>query len=682
MSFVSCLRNRLSIITRLPTAACTTALLLTSLTVSADGPVPPTGSQPSASQLQRAHNLGQDMAAKHYDDEVFPHGGPPPKDLLRPKFDEFMNGPGSKLSDAEKEVFTEAYWNKYEKRSDRFQGGMTQIDPPNLLGPGTASTTNVSGKTSTHGPGTLQLTDDKGNSYFFDVDANGNYSGTVPLGNFHPDRMTFRSGTLKAAWELDDSGKWTQVSSAHVTPGPQPPTQAVALVDPCDRALLVASSEPDHSSAIRGHASPPHALHQVRFFGGSVFNPRAAASDIRLVGDPLPPEVVDQMNKLGKDIADYEHQKETLEKELRENKDAKTGKPLNRDEYKQKQQDLDNVKNKLKGAEQNKQFISDDARKVAEDAYKARKAQYALPEQIRQLRAKGDPASLQQADMMERQLQALNQFYGPIALAPIIVPPGQSGYALATAAASLGSGNTLQVLKGHTTQVATTDIRRQQETGIELDSLVHLEENEQSETVSFPAYFGYNLLTNRWGKQDLSLSATWTSSDSNPPIMASISSDGTFAIKDAYSLKACVKLNVAYGYDHVSTAIDGAKLAGDYHVTFNRNPTWIAGFKTGVNVDQFQQDYMQGGEINHSQYTWTHWQTPFADVGMISSGQISDEGYNQLSWTKPYKDFMVYGELSPGTNPLPVPGLAPADWPNGAANPLPVLVLPGTWIKE
>lgn len=132
--------------------------------------------------------------------------------------------------------------------------------------------------------------------------------------------------------------------------------------------------------------------------------------------EPLPPEVVEQMNKLGKDIADYEHQKETLEKELREFKDAKTGKRLTRDEFKQKETELDNVKNKLKSAQQNKDFVSPEARKIAEGAYNARKAQYALPEQIRQLRAKGDPTSLQQAEILESQLRALNGHFGPIAV--------------------------------------------------------------------------------------------------------------------------------------------------------------------------------------------------------------------------------------------------------------------------
>lgn len=683
-------------------------LLLTSLTASADGPATAAGGLPSAGRLQQVHESGRTVGGNTANAERMPNPygagfADAPNDLLRSKLDDYLKEHGSQWSEAEREVFSEAYWEG-AREENVFPRDSPQTTPPDASSTTVVSgkKTVVSGKTATPGPGTIQFTDVHGNSYFGDVDKNGSYSVTVPRDGFYPTKMTLRTSTIKAAWERNPDGKtWTQVSGETIgtaaptttpTQGATAPregtqqqllAQVMAVVDPCERALLVASSEPDRSVSVSGaDATPPRSsLLRVRFLGGNSFAPRTPQPDVRLVGDPLPPEVVGQMNKLGKDIADYEHQQETLEKELRENKDAKTGKRLDRDEFKQKEKELDNVKNKLKSAEQNKQFVSDDARKVAEDAYKARKVQYALPEQIRQLRAKGDQASLQQVDMMERQLQALNQFYGPIALAPTIVPPGQSGYALANAAASLGSENTLQVVKGHTTQVATTDIRRQQETEIELDSLVHLEENGPSETVSFPAYFGYNPLTNRWGKPDLSLAATWTGSDSTPPIMASIASDGTFAIKDAYNLKACVKLNVAYGYDHVSTAIDGAKLAGDYHVTFNRNPTWIAGFKTGVNIDRFQQDYMQAGAVNHSQYTWTHWQTPFADVGMISSGQISAEGYNQLSWTKPYTDFMVYGELSPGTNPDPLPGLDPTDWPRAAAYPGPILILPGSWLE-
>lgn len=666
-------------------------LLFIATPSSAQTPASPSGSVPTASQLQRAHDLGQAMASRHFDAEVFPHGGPPPKDLLRPRFDEFMTADGARFSDAEKEVFTEAYWSKYEKRADRLRGGMTQIDAPTLLGPDTSTTTTVSGKTTTPGPGTLQLTDAKGNSYFVDVDPNGNYEVTVPQPGFQPIKMTFRSPTLKAAWQFTQNGTWEQVSAATGTgtQGTMVPGRSSVLSagqqfalaqDECNRYVLLASLSPDpHIAAKRSQVLPPPFLLPVRFGAADrPVSPNQPPPLARLVSDPLPPEVVDQMNKLGKDIADYEHQKETLERELRENKDAKTGKPLNRDEFKQRQTDLDNVKNKLKNAEQNKQFISDDARKVAEDAYKARKAQYALPEQIRQLRAKGDPTSLQQADMMERQLQALNQFYGP--LASLIVPSGQSGYARLGSAAATGNGQTS--MKGHSKLVATGDIKQQTTTELTLEPLAHLEE-EPSATSSFAQYFGYNLTSLSWGKPNLSLAADWGAADTRPPHVTAVGEDGRFEITNwTAAPKTCYKLNVSYGYDHVSTAISPQTSAHTYDVTFNINSSWIAGFKQGIDINQFQADYMKAGQVDGAQYTWTHWHTPFQDVPMISSGQISDDGYSHMSWESPYKNFMVYGELSPGTNPLPVPGLTPADWPNGAANPIPVLVLSGTWIKE
>ena len=662
---------------------------LLALTSSAQTPAPPAGGTPSADQLQAAYNRGRSVGIDTaYSERIEVNGkfADAPKDLLREKLDDYVKEHGSQWSEAEKEVFSEAYWKGAKAQNASF-GNMTSVQPD--LEPSNTPTpiTTVSGKTPTPDSGTLQLTDKDGNSYFVDVDANGNYKKTIPQADFRPVKATLWTKNGKLVRTVRSDGTWVPISSSNVTPGGANvgDSAAYALLDECNRTVIASRDSEIQTVIGQPHDGPPRSqssIHLVRLFGSPRPAPYPERPPVHLVGESLPPDVVDQMNKLGKDIADYEHQKETLEKELRENKDAKTGKRLDRDEFKQKETELDNVKNKLKSAEQNKQFISDDARKVAEDAYKARKAQYALPEQIRQLRAKGDPASLQQADMMERQLQALNQFYGPIALAPIIVPAGQSGYALANTTASLASGNTPQVVKGHTTQVATADIRRQQETGIELDPLVHLEENERNETVSFPSYFGYNLSTQSWGKPNFSLAAIWTGSDPNPPVVASIASDDTFTIKNTYGLKACVKLNVAYGYDHVSTAIDGTNLAGDYHVTFNRNPTWIAGFKTGVNIDQFQQDYMQGGAVNHSQYTWTHWHTPFPDVPMISSGQISDEGYNHLSWTKPYKDFMVYGELNPGTNPDPLPGLDTTDWPSAAAAPLPALSLPGSWLEE
>jgi hypothetical protein len=201
--------------------------------------------------------------------------------------------------------------------------------------------------------------------------------------------------------------------------------------------------------------------------------------------------------------------------------------------------------------------------------------------------------------------------------------------------------------------------------------------------LNFAQYLGYDFTSHSWGKSNLSLAPEWSSADAKPPNVTTVGDNGGFEFKEwGISAKTCYKLNLSYGYDHVSTAISPQTAAHTYELTVNANPSWIAGFRGGIDINQFQTDYMKAGQVDGAQYTWTHWHTPFQEIPMIASGQISDERYNHLSWEPPYKNFMVYGELSPGTNPLPVPGLTPADWPNGAANPLPVLVLPGTWIKE
>lgn len=297
------------------------ALLLASLTASADGPAG--GGTPSASQLQRAHDLGQNMANSHFDAEVFPEGGPPPKDLLHSRLDKFLKEQGSQLSDAEKEVFTEAYWNKFDKRTKSFvpmgMAGMPQIDPPNLTG--ASPTTVVSGKTATPGPGTLQLTDAGGNSHFVDVDANGNYSTTVPQGNFQPVKMTFRTGTLKAAWELKD-GKWTQIASAAGAPGTQgamAPSRGTAqatgqqfalLDDECKQYALVGSLDSDAEVGVAdsGRSTLSPLLLPVRFSGeiGS-FSVRRDRSFARLVGEGPPPTPTESGHRLA-DLERYKQQ--------------------------------------------------------------------------------------------------------------------------------------------------------------------------------------------------------------------------------------------------------------------------------------------------------------------------------------------------------------------------------------
>lgn len=190
---------------------------------------------PSASQLQWAHNLGKNMAANHFEQESFGFG-PPPKDLMRHRLDDYLKEQGSRLSDAEKEVFTEAYWSEYGKQMENYGGYTPQIHhqssggdmPQNLRG--ASPTTKVFGKTATPGPGTLQLTDAEGNSHFANVDANGNYSITIPQWNFQPTKMTLRTRTVKAAWELQD-GTWRQISgvtTGTTTPATTPTQGAIA----------------------------------------------------------------------------------------------------------------------------------------------------------------------------------------------------------------------------------------------------------------------------------------------------------------------------------------------------------------------------------------------------------------------------------------------------------------------
>jgi len=451
---------------------------------------------------------------------------------------------------------------------------------------------------------------------------------------------------------------------------------------PCQIATVISSIDSSDISAGISPPAPATQIHRVRFIGGNAFAPRTPQSNVRLVGEPLPPEVVDQMNQLGKDIADYEHQKETLEKELRENRDAKTGKRLDRDEFKQKEKELDNVKNKLKSAEQNKQFVSDDARKVAEDAYKARKAQYDLPEQIRQLRAKGDPASLQQADMKERQLQALNQFYGPIASVPII-PPGQSGFAMLSAPGSTAMQGSESSMKGHMNFVATEQIKTPTDAQVQLESVAHVEEEDSNQTATMYAHFGYDPSKGIGINPNWAIGPTWTNADAKSPFVAPIDGKGDFTVPGLNALsKPCTMLHVAYEYNHVSTALNRNQLGGDVNVTMNTNPSWTAAFKSDVDIKAVKDSYMKEGTINGVPYNWTTWRTPFSEAPVIANGQISDGGYNQLSWEPPFKNVRVYGELNPGALTKPMPGLRREDWPRTNAYPGPVLRLPASWMEE
>jgi hypothetical protein len=279
---------------------------------------------------------------------------------------------------------------------------MTQIDPPSLQLPGAPTTTIVSGKTATPGPGTLQLTDENGNSYFVDVDANDNYSTTVPQGNFQPVKMMFRTGTLKAAWEIKD-GKWTQIAVAVGAPGTQgamAPSRGTAqatgqqfslLDDECKQYALVGSL--DHGSGLgvaqlgRSPLSP--LLLPVRFAGGMTpVHPNPAQPLARLVSDPLPPDAIREAQKQGIDHADQEFEKSQLEKIRNRTPDQ--------------QNRLDKLNDMLKDYEnaKNNPFANKDAIEIAENAAAARR----LQRQAEQMRAAGNAPQADGLDAAARSL--------------------------------------------------------------------------------------------------------------------------------------------------------------------------------------------------------------------------------------------------------------------------------------
>lgn len=683
------------------------AVLWLPLSSGAQPTQPAGGGTAPAAQLQHAYDLGKQVAESHFDAEQSPLTPNPQKDIFQYKLADYMKVHGLQLSDTEKEVFSEAYWNQIEK--ERGKGGMTQIDPPRLFPPDTATTTTVTGTSPVKGPGTLQLTDSNGNSYFVDIGQDGRYSITVPKGHFQPVKMTLRTPAVKAAWELNDDRTWRQVSSASMTGTSTPeaptsvaagtgsgmaqpdPAQAVAYFDQCRRNVLVAETS-DASSVRTGPSYGPTStagLYTVRFFApGAPANPKGSRPELRFVDDPLSPDAVREAQKQGIDHADQQFEKSQLEKI-----DNRTP---------EQQRRLDDLNNMLKDYESFKTspFANSEGAKITEDAAKARW----LQRQAEALRAGGDPNLTPQAEALDRQarqlmggqdlprlrasaMEPLQYAAGsPDQPGPHTVAPGQSGYA------TLGPPATARIqaagvaLKGHSRLVATGEIQRQTATqfSLEPEPLAHLEEHNERETTGFPAYFGYDLQAGRWGRADLSLGVRWERSDRDPPRVAPVNSTtGAFEISSQYVLSnPCLTLNLGYRYDHVSIPIDGSQLNRDYRVTFNANPTWIAGFRPGIDLNRFQTDYMNAGQTTGARYSWTHWHTPFTETPVISSGQIPDAGYNRLSWEPPYKELMVYGELSPGTRPDPVPGLNRDDWPDQPAESTAVLHINGSWLRS
>ena len=440
-------------------------------------------------------------------------------------------------------------------------------------------------------------------------------------------------------------------------------------------------------------------LHRVRLPGVSVHPlPGSKNPPARLVSDDLTPEAVRQAQTLGIDHADRLYEKarmEAIPERQRTPEQKNRLEEVNRMITEHEEAD----KAFRQAAEQG--FADVRLADIAKDAAEARRFQREAqwcrtakcPERADQwdaaarmlLRGQTPPPlrrTAQEPLQWPAPASADANSTGAAAAEPKVVPPGQSGYVLVGKTPPPPGGQGVEfTIKGHSTLVSTEKLKERMETPLKFEGQVHLEERDTNEPLSFSGYFGFNPLTNSWKKPDLSLAAHWTASDAEPPFVIPIAADGSFEIKQKIDSEPCLTLNVGYGYDHVSTPIDRSQSGQGYNITFNSNPSWITAFTSRIDIDRFQTDYMKAGAINNTQFTWTHWQPPFPDVPMISSGQISDAGYNRLSWEPPYKGVMAYGELSPGTNPDPMPGLDPADWPRAAAYPGPILILPGSWLE-
>lgn len=675
------------------------ALFLTSLAASADGPTPPAGGVPSASQLQQAHNLGQEIATRHFEAESL--GVPPPKDLMRHRLDEYLKEQGSRLSDAEKEVFTEAYWSKYDKKSESFRGGMTEIDPPSLLGPGASTTTNVSGKTATPGPGTLQLTDANGNSYFVDVDANGNYSGTVPEGNFQPVKMTFRSATLKAAWELKD-GQWTQIASAAgasgiqrtMTPGAGPAQaagQQVALLDECKQYALVGSLDRDGGIGVAdasGLSFSPLAL-PVRFSGGvGSFSVRPDRSFAQLVGEGPPPTPTESGHRLA-DLERYKQQgKDSYGNDLPQDP-AQREQKVNEREAK-----IQTEKGKMDGPPP--PLWTPDEQKQMRQAYLERQRYY-LEQDLKAAEAKATQAGKTGADLrrdpdVKKARQALleneNEFLRnkfPVRTATpatMTTPSGTTGAMLPATPGSVpasglaGTGQQVSyVIKGTARMGSGVAIPKGTfATGAMLARHETPEEFVKTGTgddVDVSATFGGPIVKDRlwiWG--------AFTGNQEPPPV-AEVGTNGDFEFKynfgTNYDLTKDLKVGLDYQY---KTALSAGYNYGCGKSSFQDLSTGtpippigiedrtqlIKGLKPGANLWQVDDAFVSHG-LGHVQ-DWEPWDAPSATFNPSTwfSYKIAEADVPKFnSFGSMY--FSVIG-LNFGLNTAPAPAWKPENWPS------------------
>lgn len=674
-------------------------LLLTSLTASADGPTP-AGGTPSASQLQAAHNLGKDMADTHFEQERFPHGGPPPKDLMRPKLDDYLKEHGSRLSAAEKEVFTEAYWSKYDRKSDSFMGGMTQIDPPSLMPPGASPTTVVSCKTATPGPGTLQLTDEKGKSYFVDVDANGNYSTTVPTSNFQPTKMTLRTGTVKAAWEHGSDGKtWRQVSgvttgtsspSTAQTQGAMAPTrgsatQQVAYFDECKQYAVVGSV---------GHESLPVArletpwLRPVRFGVSLGANQRSRREPLlRLVDTALTPQDVQRLTDLGAKVGDLEHQMGELDKQLQNpNLSDNQKKDLNR-----QKDELNNSKGRNEGAARD-EFPGDrEAQRVFEKAKDARKKQRELEEAERKAAQDPNDKKVQRTvNRLRLELQDLQRGIGTLPPLAMNMPsPGTGGSATGALAqapgASLAGASDLSLqasytIKGTAKMGSGVAIPKGTfVTGVMLSRQETPEEFVESgddSKLSFGGELGGPIVRDKlwfWG--------TNTANAAAPPL-ATINANGAYQYDYKVGLDYGLGKNLALGVEYKAAFSAGvnygcvkqsfADLAAGKEMpttAIEDRTQLIKGLSPRANLWQVDEAFVQNG-LGHAQ-GWDPWESPDTTFTprtwfsyKIAESDISK--FNRIGSTY----FDVIGSNF-GINTAPAPAWKPENWPSAHPSGIP-----------
>jgi hypothetical protein len=626
---------------------------------------------------------------------------------MRHHLDKYLKENGSQLSAAEKEVFTESFWNKYEKKYDKFGGGVTQIDPPNLLPQNASPTTDVSGKTATPGPGTLQLTDKDGNTYFVDVDANGNYSTTVPQGNFQPTKMTLRTGTVKAAWILNSEGKWVQVAGTTATQGAMAPgpgsaqsagQQFALLDDECKQYAVVGSIRHDSGVAVAQSIRSPQLplLLPVRLSGGTGFSPHSPLQPFtRLVGSPLTPQQVQTLTDLGAKVADLEQQISEVDQQLRD--------PNLTDQQKRdlegKRNDLNYSKGRNEGTARDQYGLdrkeNRDAKDVFDKARDARKKQYELAEAERKAAQNPNDKKAQRVvNRVKLELQDLLRGIGT--LPPLAMGPPSPGTEGSTTGALAQAGGNVPATEnvGAIAQQSTLVIKGTAKMGsgvaiprgtFATGAMIARHETPEEfvtpgtgDEVQLSLGLGGPIVKDRfwiWG--------AYTGNQEPPPV-TEVGTDGSFGFeyKVGYNydvgkdLKASLdyeyKTAVSAGYNYGCGKRSVQDLAAGTPVApigVEDRTQLIKGLKPGANLWQVDDAFMSHG-LGHIQ-GWEPWESPNTTFTPSTwfAYKIAESDvpkFNQFgSW--------FFNTIGPnyGINTAPAPAWKPENWPNERSKGIP-----------